>query len=197
MRRLGKMDFMTSGPHGRRRWLALLLGAVLVVSAPFAQAAEAEFSQYALQAAYIFKFGGFVEWPKASFAAPDSPLVLCVQGTGPLGDDFEKGLAGKAIGPRPLAIRRVKAASRDAGCHIYFIASSDAKQAQSSLEALHGAPVLTVTDASAPGNQGEIIHFVISDDRVRFSIDNDVAATGGLAISSRLLSLAVSVKEKK
>jgi hypothetical protein len=188
------MDFVK---HGWRRWLALILCAAIQAPTSLVRAAEAEFSQYALQAAYIFKFGGFVEWPSGSFPASDSPLVLCVQGSGPLDDGFEKGLAGKAIGARPLVVRRVKAPSRDANCHIYFIAASDAKQAQSSLEALHGTPVLTVTDAGAPGNQGEVIHFVVADDRVRFTINDQVAAEDGLDISSRLLSLAVSVKERK
>jgi hypothetical protein len=193
------MDVVKIAPRRRRRWAALLLWAVTAASTPFAgtMAAEAEFSQYALQAAYVFKFGGFVVWPPASFEAPDSPLVLCVQGTGPLGDGFEKSLEGKTIGARPLVVRHVQAPTPDAGCHIYFIAASDAKQAQPSLAALHGSPVLTITDAAAPGNQGEIIHFVVAEDRVRFTIDDEVAEAGGLDISSRLLSLAVSVKEGK
>ena len=39
-----------------------------------------------------------------------------------------------------------------------------------------------------------MIHFAISDDRVRFHIDLQAASRSGLSISSRLLNLALSVR---
>ena len=61
------------------------------------------------------------------------------------------------------------------------------------LRALQGAPVLTVTDgAAAPG----IVDLVLSGGRVRFRIDDETARASRLAISSKLLSLAVSVTSK-
>jgi hypothetical protein len=53
--------------------------------------------------------------------------------------------------------------------------------------------VLTVTGA-ADAARG-IIHFVVTGGRVRFFIDQSAAAQRGLAISSRLLALAVGVKQ--
>jgi hypothetical protein len=181
------------------RLLGALFGAIVAAAGPGATAAaeDGTISQYALQAAYLFKFGAFVEWPASSFAAPNSPLVLCVQGNDPLGDGLEKSLEDKLIGGRPLVVHRIKTASQEAGCHILYIAAGEAKQAREILGTLRGSPVLTVTDTAAAGDQGEIIHFVISDNRVRFNIDDQAAAAGGLAISSRLLSLAVSVKARK
>ena len=183
----------------KRMIVGVLLSMGIAVAGPGANSAveDAAISQYALQAAYLFKFGAFVEWPASAFSAPDSPLVLCIQGADPLGDGLEKSLEGKTIGARPLTVRRVKAPTREVGCHIFYIAAGDAKQAHDALGVLRGSPVLTVTDTAAAGDQGEVIHFVISDNRVRFNIDDDAAAAGGLAISSRLLSLAVSVKTRK
>jgi hypothetical protein len=56
-------------------------------------------------------------------------------------------------------------------------------------------PLLVVTSQAAEGHKG-IINFVIRDDRVRFEIDDAEAARRGLTISSKLLSLAVSVKPR-
>jgi hypothetical protein len=53
--------------------------------------------------------------------------------------------------------------------------------------------VLTVTDAAPSGVHG-IVNFVLLDDRVRFEIDLGQAARNGIAISSKLLSLAVTVQ---
>jgi hypothetical protein len=56
--------------------------------------------------------------------------------------------------------------------------------------------VLTVTDASTDGRVRGMIHFVVVDNRVRFHIDQVRASESGLAISSRLLALALSVRRK-
>jgi hypothetical protein len=56
-----------------------------------------------------------------------------------------------------------------------------------------GAGTLVVTDGTAtPG----IIHFVVRDNRVRFTVDDEGAAQSGLAISSKLLNVALSVKPR-
>jgi hypothetical protein len=50
--------------------------------------------------------------------------------------------------------------------------------------------MLTVCD-HAQGIRGAIIQFVVQDGHVRFSIDTAAAAANRVAISSKLLSLAV------
>ena len=40
------------------------------------------------------------------------------------------------------------------------------------------------------------MNFVVSDNRVRFIVDDEAAAEGGLAISSKLLNVALSVKPR-
>jgi hypothetical protein len=55
-------------------------------------------------------------------------------------------------------------------------------------------PVLTATDAIHEAAAKGIVNFVIVNDRVRFEIDNVTAIRDGLAISSKLLSLALSVR---
>ena len=62
------------------------------------------------------------------------------------------------------------------------------------LEALRGSPVLTVGDAKESG--GGIVTFVVKDNRVRFTVDDEAAAQNGLVISSKLLSLALNVKPR-
>ena len=54
--------------------------------------------------------------------------------------------------------------------------------------------VLLITDQAVSGRRGAI-HFAVVNGRVRFHIDNDAAVRAGLNISSRLLSLALSVTE--
>lgn len=64
------------------------------------------------------------------------------------------------------------------------------------LEAVQGKNVLTISDESSNPSEAGIIKFVVQDDRVRFEIDNEAAAQNGLVISSKLLSLALNVKQR-
>src|SRR3546814_18509116 len=59
------------------------------------------------------------------------------------------------------------------------------------LTALQGQPILTITDDRL-GPQRGIVHFILKDGRVRFPIDDTLAARRHLTISAQLLSLAVS-----
>ena len=92
------------------------------------------------------------------------------------------------IDGRRIVVRRFDSATPAGGCHIAFVAPSGGQ-----LPSVAAQAVLTVTDSSNGGPKG-IINFVIAGGRVRF-IDQRSAAQRGLSISSRLLALAVGVRE--
>jgi len=154
--------------------------------------AHAESVEYAVKAAYLYKFGIYVEWPASAFASPVAPLNLCIAGDDPFGVTLDNAVSGQRIDKHPIAVRRLKTADRNAGCHILYLGFDDAQRIEQALATLRGQPVLTVGD----GHDGGIITFVISDNRVRFNIDEEAAAQSGLVISSKLLSLALHVKPK-
>ena len=61
---------------------------------------------------------------------------------------------------------------------------------------MRGAPrhALVVTDAEGALDLGSVINFVLVEDRVRFDIALDAAEKRALRLSSRLLSVARSVR---
>jgi len=150
----------------------------------------------AIKAAFLYKFGFFVEWPKAAFTSSDSPINLCIVGNDPFGTLLDDIVKGQKIGHRALALRRMNSIARDSGCHIVYISNGANSHSAQMLAALRGSDVLTVTDTSGGGDVG-IINFVIKDHRVRFDIDDAAAAAGGLVISSRLLNVALDVKPRR
>lgn len=165
--------------------------AALAVGVP-AQAA----SEYAVKAAYLYKFAAFVEWPRSSFPAADTPLNLCIVGFDPFGADLDQAIAGQRIGERPIVARRLARAHPDAGCHITYIGGSRAESVADGLATLRGSPTLTITDQSMGSARGAI-HFVVKDQRVRFHINDEAAEQNRLSISSKLLRLALSVRPRK
>lgn len=176
------MRMALSLPVCRRLLLAVALAPITV---PAVEPLES-----AVKAAYLTKFGIYVEWPDA---APDSPLNLCVAGEDPFGKALDSAAASQQPGNRPIAVRRLKAAAPDSGCDMLYIGGADPAAPQV-IDSLRGSPVLTVSDAR---DSGAIINFVIQDNRVRFEIDEAAAVQNNLVLSSKLLSLALNVKPRR
>jgi len=142
-----------------------------------------------VKANYLVRFAAFVDWSPRAFATPQSPVVLCVVGRDPFAGSLEAAVRGQTAHGRTLTVRR-PAATALAGCHIVYVGQGGA----AALAAAAGQPgVLAVTDSAAAPERGAV-HFVLSEGRVRFPIDQRTVARNGLAISSRLLNLALTVR---
>lgn len=159
-------------------------------------AALAQFQAHQVKAAYLYKFAPFVDWPANAFPSPSSPLVLCVAGDDPFGPVLDRTVVGQKIGTHPIQVRRMGRADKAAGCHILYLSGSKTQSVAEGLSSVRGSPVLTVTDGARSGEDRGVIHFVARDRNIRFQIDDEAAARNGLNISSKLLSLAVSVKSR-
>jgi hypothetical protein len=175
----------------------LMTALVLSISCGAGALAEGTSLEAKVKAAYLSKFGNYVEWPDKAFPSPASPFILCVAGEDRFGEALDQAADGQRVGQRPVVVRRLRTVAKDSGCQILYVDGADAQTATQALDAVRGAAVLTVTDVMSATTAGAIIRFVIKDNRVRFDIDDQAAAQGGLTISSKLLSLAFSVKSRK
>lgn len=145
--------------------------------------------EYAVKASYLYKFAPFVQWPPATFEAPGTPFTICVAGQDPFGPALAEAVRGQRVNGRTIVVRRIETAHTDLSCQILFVSGEDTKDI---LQAVAHEPVLTVTDRNR-GGTGGMIQFVMVSGRVRFTIDLAAAQNSGIAISSKLLGLAVSV----
>jgi hypothetical protein len=170
---------------------------VLSMSCGAAASAEDASLEAKVEATYLSKFGNYVEWPDSAFPSPASPFILCVAGEDRFGEALDQAADGQRVGQRSLVVRRLKTVAKESGCQILYVDGADVRTVTQALDAVRGAAVLTVTDVTAATTAGVIIRFVIKDSRVRLDIDDQAAAQGGLTISSKLLSLALSVRSRK
>lgn len=175
-----------------RIWGWGLIGAALALSAIAGGARSQSGLEIAVRATYLYKFAPFVDWPATADPHP-GPFSICVVGTDPFGTVLDRAVAGQHVGARPIVIHRMAKADRGASCQVMYV-NGAAALVKEALQTVDGTPVLTVTDGPAtPG----IVDFVTDNGRVRFRVDDQAAAQNGLTISSKLLSLAVSVKPRK
>jgi hypothetical protein len=168
--------------------LAAGLCLVVALAAAAAPARAAEPIEYSVKAAYLAKFAFYIDWPPAAFTGATSPIVLCVVGDDPFGNVLDEAVTGQTVQGRALAVKRIKTLTRESGCHIAYVNGESTR-----IDLVKGSPVLVVTDTQ--GGNG-MINFVLRDNRVRFTVDDDTAAQHGLAISSKLLSVALAVKPR-
>jgi YfiR/HmsC-like len=180
----------------RRRGAGALTVALTLGLAVFARPGPAragELAEAAAKAAFLYNLAPFVDWPPATFAAPADPFVICIVGKDPLGPALDQAIAGQKAAGRPIVVRRLAKVAREAGCQIVYLGGADGPLVKDTLAAVHGSPVLTVTDN--PGPPG-IIDLAFGGGQLHFRVDDQMAAEGGLTLSSKLLSLAISVRAR-
>lgn len=169
-----------------------LTAAMLGALAPLPPPPPPPVAELAVKAAFLPKFAPYVSWPPSALASAGSPIVLCIVGSDPFLALLDEAAAGLMVEQHPLVVRRLSWDMNAAACQIAYVSASPRRAA--TLRALRGMPVLTITDGG--GADHGIVHFVLLGGRVRFAIDDAMAAASKLAISAKLLSLAVSVKPR-
>lgn len=175
---------------GPRLRLLLLLTLLAATGAALAQAERGELQ---IKATFLYKFGGFVDWPPAAFAAPDSPLAIGVLGADALAGELERIVSGRTVQGRPLTARRLKRGESLAGLHILFVGQGETARLDEILQEAKGRPLLVVTESAQSQPRGSMINFVTVEDKVRFDISLAPAERGKLKISARLLAVARKV----
>jgi hypothetical protein len=171
-----------------RAWLAALLLAL-----PGLTAAQAD-RELQVKAAFLYKFGDFVEWPADAFAGPDGVFVIGVLGADGMADELEKVVTGRTVQERAVVVRRLRRGEALGRLHVLFVGQAEAARLPELASAAQGQPVLLVSDSDNATARGSMINFVSVEGRVRFDVALPSAERGKLKISARLLSVARKVQ---
>jgi YfiR/HmsC-like len=180
---------------GIRGVLAFLLLLALLCSPTVAAAPEMQAGEYRVKAAFLCKFGDYVEWPTEAFANSSNAFVIGVVGADPLADELARIAAGRTIGGRPVVVKKLGYNDPLAGLQVIFIGRSEGRRLARALDASKGLRALIVTESADGLKLGSMINFVIVSDKVRFDVALPPAEASGLKISSRLLAVARNVVE--
>ena len=169
----------------------LLLACACVGYVPRLQSQES-YSPEKVQAAFLYHFGKFIDWPKG--AMPADTFTIAVLDAKPVADELRQLAPERSVQNRTLQVREVRSVDEVGAAQILFIHEEDAKRLPRLLASLRGKPVLVVTDVAGGLQQGAAINFTIADQRLRFEISLAEAKQAGLYFSSRLLAIALRVE---
>ena len=173
-------------------YLKTIVLLAVLLSANGRAAADSALPEYQVKAAIVYKVAKFVYWPEYSFPSGSSPVVMCIAGKDPFGQ-FIDDLNGRAIHGRPMIVRRVELSDEAVRrCHIVFLGESTEENGV--LQAIAQRPVLTIGDSKDFAESGGILGLTISNNRVVFEINLEVARAAELNISASLLQLATIVE---
>ena len=107
--------------RGRGRTGRVLLLPVALLLAAGSPVTAQVFKEYEVKAAMLYKFAGFVEWPRSPAGAP---LCIGVLGHDPFGPALDQAIQGKSINGRPFVVRRFKTGQGTGNCQIIFVSAS-------------------------------------------------------------------------
>lgn len=190
------MALLTLIAPGLRSAIGALLRACMLLvwlSSAAAQTVQQGVLEWQVKAAYLYKFGSYIEWPPAAFASQDSALKIGISGADTLADELLEIIAGRTINGRPVTVRKLRRDDPVTGFNILFIGKSNPSRLADMLAAVKGQPVLTVTESEDGLAVGSMINFVMIDGKLRFEVAPKAALLGNLAISARLLTVAYKV----
>lgn len=172
--------------------LLLLLWAILV---PFGRShAQDAASESELKAAYLYNFILFSEWPKTAFEGESTPFIIHVYEDDAFTAKLKKDLKDKKAHGRSFQVETINSPADAKGSHVIYIPASENRRIPQLLESVKGKPVLTVGDSPQFLEQGGIINFLVHEKQLRFEINVAAAEKGDMSISSKLLRLAITVK---
>lgn len=168
--------------------------ALIMLLFPYHLAIADETLEDGVKAAYLYKFSSYVDWPTSAFTTPNSSFELCLLGSSDrFNATLKKIIQGESVNGRKIVLHEITNLEKYPSCHILYIGTNDPQRSAEMIDTVRGSHVLTVSDNASQG----IIGFTISNNRLRFNIDDAAAAENGLTISSQLLKLAVNVKKRE
>ena len=149
--------------------------------------------EYQVKAAFVCKFGNYIDWPPQALGVAGDPFRIGVLASAAVVDEFRRTAAAASVAGRQIEVRKLARGEAPDGLQMLFVSRAMSAHAAELLAAVQGRPVLTVTELDPGGTTG-MINFVVVEDKVRFDILLPTLAQSGLKISVRLLSVARRVE---
>lgn len=149
--------------------------------------------EYALKAAFLYRFTNFVQWPHDRFQ--QDVFKICLVGDDPFGSVINE-LKRETVNGRKIDVKRMQKPGDERSCHVVYVSASEIERRQTLLRVLSNTEgVLTVSDMKGFTREGGVIQFVKVDNRVRFVINVEAADRASLKVSSKLLRLSRPLEE--
>ncbi|MBY0425091.1 MAG: YfiR family protein [Cytophagales bacterium] len=142
------------------------------------------------QAAFIFNFALFINWPKEY---QSSNFEISVLGNSEVLDELKTMTSDKLIGEQTVQVKKLNNLKNIGNPNILFIPNEQIFLMKEVLKATENKPCLIVTESDGYSKRGSDINFVLLNNKLKFELNQGVAEAKGLKLPDKLLKLAVLV----
>lgn len=151
--------------------------------------------EYKVKAAFIYKFSGYIKWPKERTSEAEK-FVVGVLG----GDPFDGALAqlfeGKRVGDLPVELRKLDGADELPECHLVFV-NKTATDIEAIVAKAYKHAVVLIGDGPDLAEIGCTFGFYIEENKVRFAVNMRAVRASAIEVSSKLLQVAKVIREEE
>jgi hypothetical protein len=155
--------------------------------------ASPELSQARIDAAFVFNFAKFTEWPRDAFANGSSPITVCFLGAEEIRASFESISGGKDLNGRPVLVRDVKSGPDVLDCRVVYMDSPNGAVMSAALRNARLGSSLAIGTSPDFLARGGMVRLLVENNRMRFDVNVGAANRAKVHLSSKLLALARSV----
>ena len=174
-------------------WKALILGALCAAGLGcWPLSAGSLHDEDEVEAAFLYRFAGYVEWPPEALAGQD--FTIAVLGSDNIVQELERILPQRPLKNRPAQVHRIRRLEELRNAQILFVGPEYNDELKSIASRVANRPVLVVSASDHGLEDGSCVNFLFVDRRVRFEVSLTAADHVGLRVSSELLSVAVRVQ---
>ncbi|MBQ0725020.1 MAG: YfiR family protein [Cycloclasticus sp.] len=142
-----------------------------------------------LKVALSYNLAKFTHWPDSlvneafTFCYFDSSYT-----------DVFSQLKGKAIAKKKIKTRKLDYSEEVSTCQVLYLSKTDQPALVSTLLAAQNLPTLTLSDSPGFLSLGGMIEFVVVKNKMRFKVNNTRIKQVDLNLSSKVLKLALEVR---
>lgn len=145
----------------------------------------------------VYKFLGYSTWPNNRFNDAHSPYRIWVIGSDEIKNELKDIVAQRLIDGRPIEIYSAKTPEQIGDAHLVFVARNMESLLPILVPLAKKTSFLIVTENEKGLVTGSTINLRLVDKRIGFDVSLTSAREYGITLSSRLLAIAISVKEER
>lgn len=146
--------------------------------------------EYKVKARFLLFVGQAVTRGDGSPLVPGgSAFHVGVFGRSPFDDHLDSALTGRTIGGRPVRLVFPRTPAEVRACQMVFVCASEMDRMGEILGWLEGRQVVTVGDRSDFLDQGGMVAFLLSGERVEIWVNQTNTKSAGLAFEPSFLGL--------
>ncbi len=164
---------------------------IVIFSHSYAAPAAGE---YQIKSVFVYNFVNFVTWPETTFSSSDSDFNICLLGDDPFGMLLDVTTEGQRAGDRPIVVQRIRKISDIRPCQILFVSDSEKERLADIFAFTERYTILTVSDIENFIEQGGMVEFFNSNNKVRLGINPKLARKADLHIDANLIQLSTVIE---